>query len=156
MKPQPGSPSLPSVHWSEISSGVIVKKNAAMKSARAIGILFRCLALLVVAERHGVELEPMVDKLVAQLARDFGLQALDFLGLKFDHFAVARVDQMIVVGIGAGFIACPPITEIVPLDNPGIFKKPHRAIDGRNRNMLVDLGTAPVEFLNIRMIVRLR
>jgi len=62
-----------------------------MKSARAIGILFRCLALLVVAERHGVELEPMVDKLVAQLARNFGLQALDFLGLKFDTSPLRRL-----------------------------------------------------------------
>src|SRR4249919_1444998 len=119
MKPQPGKPSLPSVHWSEISSGVIVKKNAAMKSARAIGILFRGLALLVVTERHGVELEPMVDKPVAQLARDFSLQALDFLGLEFDHFAVAQVDQVIVVGVGTGFIARPSVAEIVPLDNPG-------------------------------------
>jgi hypothetical protein len=38
MKPQPGNPSLPSVHWSKISSGVVVKKNAAMKSARAISV----------------------------------------------------------------------------------------------------------------------
>jgi len=34
MKLQPGNPSLVSSHWWEINSGVIVKKNAAMKSAR--------------------------------------------------------------------------------------------------------------------------
>jgi hypothetical protein len=40
MKPQPGSLSLPSSHWMEISNGVTVKKNIAMKSARAIGVQF--------------------------------------------------------------------------------------------------------------------
>jgi hypothetical protein len=32
--PQPGKPSFPSSHCSEISSGVIVKKNTAIKIAR--------------------------------------------------------------------------------------------------------------------------
>jgi len=38
MKPQPGRLSFPRSHWIEINSGVTVKKNAAIKSARAIGI----------------------------------------------------------------------------------------------------------------------
>src|SRR5512144_323515 len=157
MKLQPGNPSLVSSHWREINSGVIVKKCRDEKRApSAFSWGAACLALLVVVKRHGIELEPVVDEFIAELARDFGLQALNFLGLKFDHFAIAEVDQMVVVGIRAGFIARSSVTEIVPLDNAGIFKKPHRAIDGRNRNMLVDFGTSPIEFFNVGMIVRFR
>src|ERR1700742_1402383 len=38
MKPQPGRPSLPSTHWMEISSGVIVTKKTAMNSGRAMNL----------------------------------------------------------------------------------------------------------------------
>ncbi len=43
----------------------------------------------------------MVDKFVAELARDFGLQTLDFLGLEFDHLAGAQIDQMVMMGVRA-------------------------------------------------------
>ena len=44
----------------------------------------------------------MIDQLIAELAGDFGLQAFDFLGLKFDHLAGAQIDQMIMVTFSAG------------------------------------------------------
>ena len=74
----------------------MVKKTTAMNRARAAFSGF----VLVVVERHGVELEPVIDQFVAELARDFGLQALDLLRLEFDHLAAAQIDQMVVVGFG--------------------------------------------------------
>src|SRR6185295_12388076 len=136
-----------------INSGVIVKKNAAMKSARAIGDLY--LTLFFVAERHRVKLKPMVDQLVAEFACDFGLPTLDLFGLEFDHFAGAQVDQMVVMGVGTCLITCAAIAEVVPLDDAGVLEKPHGAIDGRNRDMFIDLGATPIKLFDIRMIVGL-
>src|SRR5258707_7343954 len=42
-------------------------------------------ARFFVVERHRIELQPMIDQLVAEPARDFGLQALDLLRLEFDR-----------------------------------------------------------------------
>ena len=39
----------------------------------------------------------MIDQLVAELARDLGLQPFDLLRLEFDHLAGAQIDQMVVV-----------------------------------------------------------
>ena len=75
----------------------MVKKNAATKMRAAINVR------LVVVERHGVKLEPVIDQFVAELARDLGLQALDFLGAEFDHLAGAQIDQMVVMGFGGWF-----------------------------------------------------
>ena len=108
---------------------------------------------LVVFERHGVELEPVIDQFVAELARDFGLQALDFLRLEFDHLAAAQIDQMVVMGFGRGFVARAAFAEIVPLDDAGILEQAHGAVDGRNRDAVVDLGAAPVKLLDVGMIV---
>ena len=76
MKPQPGRSNLPSSHCTEISSGVMVKKNAAMNKRTQHQRLF-----LSSLERHGVELEPVIDQFVAELARHLRLQPLDLLGL---------------------------------------------------------------------------
>ena len=73
-----------------------MKKIAPIMSPRSIERLF-----FLVVERHGVELEPVVDQSVAELARDLGLQALDLLGAEFDHLAGAQVDQVVVMRFGA-------------------------------------------------------
>ena len=39
----------------------------------------------------------MIDELIAEFARHLGLQAFDFLGLKFDYLAITQIDQMVVV-----------------------------------------------------------
>ena len=98
----------------------------------------------------------MVDQPVAELARDLGLQLFDFFRLEFDHFAAAQIDQMVVMAIPAGFVARAALAEIVPLDDAGILEQPHGAIDGGDRDPVVDLGAAPVQFLDVGMIVGAR
>jgi hypothetical protein len=84
---------------------------------RSLDWAARChwLAYFVVFERHGIKLEPVVDQFVAELARDFGLQPLDFLRLEFDHLAVAQIDQVVVMRFRAGLIAGAAFAEIMPL-----------------------------------------
>ena len=53
----------------------------------------------------------------------------------------------------AGFVARAAFAEIVPLDDAGILEQAHGAVDGGNGNPVVDLGAAPVEFLDVGMIV---
>ena len=60
---------------------------------------------------------------------------------------------MVVMGFRRGFVAGTAITEIVALDDAGILKQPDRAIDGRNRDAVVDGGATPVKLLDIGMIV---
>jgi hypothetical protein len=40
------------------------------------------------------------------------------------------------------------------LDDAGILEQPHRAVNRGNRDAIVDLGAAPVEFFDVRMILR--
>ena len=139
-------------HWSGIRATIV--KTMRENSARAIGVSPRIMRLrFVVVERHGVELEPVVDQPVAELARDLGLQALDLLGLELDHFAGAQVDQMVVVRVGDLLVARAAVAEIVPLDDAGILEQLDGAVDGRDRDALVDRGAAPVELLDVGMIV---
>ncbi len=98
----------------------------------------------------------MIDQFVAELARDFRLQTVDFVRAEFDHLAAAQIDQMVVMGFGGGFVARAPLAEIVPLDDAGILEQAHGAIDGGNGNPVVDLGATPVQFLDVGMIVRPR
>src|SRR6187551_3816934 len=96
---------------------------------------------LLVVERHRVKLEPVIDELVAELAGDLALQPLDLLGLEFDHLAATQVDQMIVMRIGNLLIARAALAKIMARDDAGIFKQLYRAIDRRDGDVLVDLGT---------------
>src|SRR4051812_38110259 len=67
----------------------------------------------LVVQGDGVELQPVVDQPIAELARDLRLQPLDFLRLEFDHLASAQIDQMIVMRLRHLFIARAPVTEVV-------------------------------------------
>ena len=101
----------------------------------------------LVVERHGVKLEPVIDQLVAELARHLGLELLDLLGLELDHLAGAQVDQMVVVRFRDLLVARPALAEVMALDDAGVLEQLDGAIDRGDRDVLVDLvrsaGTAP-------------
>ena len=60
------------------------------------------LAARLVVQRYRVKFKAVVDQLVAELARDLGLQFLDLLGGELDHLSGAQVDQVVVVRFGIG------------------------------------------------------
>ena len=68
---------------------------------------------LLVVQRHGIKLEPVIDQLVAELAGDLALQPLDLLGLELDHLAAAQVDQVVVVRFRNLLVARAALAEIV-------------------------------------------
>src|SRR6266550_8829259 len=75
----------------------------------------RCSPPPLVLQRHRIKLQPVVDQPVAELAGDFGLQALDLLGLELDHLAGAQVDQVVVMGVGHLLVAGTAVAKIVAL-----------------------------------------
>ena len=97
----------------------------------------------------------MIDQLVAELAGDLALQPLDLLGLEFDHLAAAQIDQMVVVRFGNLLVARAALAEIMALDDAGILEQLHGAVDGRDRNVLVDLGAAAIKLLDVGMVGRI-
>src|SRR5262245_9625029 len=62
---------------------------------------------------------------------------------------------MVVVSIGARLVTRAAITEIVALNDAGIFEEAHGAIHCRNRDAIINLGTAAVKLFDIRMVVGL-
>ena len=107
-------------------------------AAQSSEFRIQVLAALIVLQRYGIELEPVVDQLVAELAGDLGLQPFDFLGLEFDHLACAQVDEVVVMRVGNLLEARASLAEIVPLDNAGILEQLDSAVDGGDRNAVVD------------------
>ena len=65
--------------------------------------------LLALFQRYAVQLEPVIDELVAELAGDGFLQALDLLVDKFVHVARFQVDEVVVMILGRLFIARAPV-----------------------------------------------
>src|SRR6202040_1469488 len=84
------------------------------------------------------------------------LQLLDFLGGEFDHLAVAQIDQVVVVAVAHLLVAGAALAKIVPLDDACVLEQLHRAINRRDRDLVVDGDAAAIQFLDIRVIFRLR
>src|SRR5215831_20240550 len=117
------------------------RERAALGQVR--GQLPACLVL----ERQGVELEPVVDQPVAELARDLRLQALDLFRAELDHLSGAQINEVIMMGVRHLLVSRAPVAKLVTLDDAGVLEQLDGAIDSGNRNSIVDRRAAPVKFL---------
>ena len=63
---------------------------------------------------------------------------------------------MIVVAVAHLLVAGAALAEIVPLDDAGVLEQLHRAIDRRDRDLVVDRDAAAIQFLDVGMIGGLR
>jgi len=88
----------------------------------------------LIIERHGVQLEPVIDQAVAKPARDLRLQALDLVRLELDHVAGAQIDQMVVMRVGNLFVARPALAKIMTLDDTGVLEQLDGPVDGGDRD----------------------
>src|SRR5712671_6617138 len=114
---------LPFPEGKSIAGGFVEPGSRAATLSLPLGLLF---------QRHRIELQPMVNQLVAELPGDLCLQALDLLGLELDHLAGAQVDEMVVVRVGHLLVAGTAVAEIVPLNDAGILEQLHGPIDRRD------------------------
>src|SRR6185312_8159765 len=86
-------------------------------------------------ERHGEELEAMLDEPVAQALGDVALQLFDLLVAELDDAAGA---------------------EIMARQDVGLLEKPYRAVDGGDADLGVDLIGPAVDRFDIWVIGRVR
>ena len=113
----------------------------------------RARALLLAVDGDAVQLHPVVDEPEAELFRDPLLKLLELLVDELDDIAGLDVDQMVVMGLGRGFVAGPAVAEIMTLQNAGFLEQAHRPIDGRDRDAAVDRRGPLVQRLDIGMIL---
>src|SRR6476659_7130579 len=99
---------------------------------------------LLVVQRHAVQLQPVIDQLVAELAGDLGLQLLDLFRGELDHLAVAQIDEVIVMAVAHLFVARATLAEIMPLDDTGILEQFYGAIYRRDRDLVVNSHAAAI------------
>src|SRR5476651_209921 len=81
---------------------------------------------------------------------------LMFQILKLDDFAGFNIDQMVVGPVFGGFVPSTPAAEVAAFQDALFLEQPHRPINGRDRDMLVQRGRAAVQLLHVRMIARFR
>src|SRR5437764_13086244 len=118
-----------SLSTSTPSQSKMMRSKFTKKDSRKLGFLF--------VKRDAIQFQPVIDQPVAELAGDLGLQLLDFLVGELDHLAVAQVDQMIVVAIAHLLVAGAALAEIMALDDAGVLEQLDRAIDRRDRDLVV-------------------
>src|ERR1700736_2157146 len=101
------------------------EKSCRPSPAREVNSALR----LLVVERDGVKLEPVIDQTITELPGDLRLQPFDLVRLELDHGAGAQIDEMIVMGVGNLFGACPALAKIMTFDEIGVFEQLDRAVD---------------------------
>ncbi len=83
------------------------------------------------------------------------LQGLDLGGMELDDLAGLHVDHVVMVLFRHRLVTRATIAEIMLFDDAGIFEQFYRAVDGGNGNARIDLGRAAIQFLDIRMVIRI-
>src|SRR5207302_5188748 len=94
-------------------------------------------ALSIAVEGDSVQLHAMVDEAVAELLGDPFLQRFELIIDELDDVAGLDVDQVIVMAFRSRFVTRAPVAELVPFEDPGLLKQPHRAIDRRDRDVRI-------------------
>src|SRR5207244_4007066 len=79
----------------------------------------------VVVKRNAIQLEPVIDQFIAELAGDFGLQLFDLLGGELDHLAIPQIDQVVVMAVAHLLIAGAALAKVMPFDDAGILEQFH-------------------------------
>lgn len=95
----------------------------------------------------------MIDQAIAKLFGDLLLQCLEFRIDELDDFSAFDIDQVVMVCLGCGFVARTPVSEIVPVEDAGLFEQSDGTIDRRDRNPGVHRRGTGVKLFDIGMIL---
>src|SRR5258708_2197898 len=79
-------------------------------------------------DRHGEELEAMLDEPVAQSLGDVALQLLDLLVAELDDAASLQVDEVVVMVGRHLLVARASVAEIMARQDVGLLEPPHHAV----------------------------
>src|SRR5690242_9983290 len=107
-------------------------------------------------ERHGEELEAMLDEPVAEALGDVALQLLDLLVAELDDAAGLEIDEVVMMIGRHLLVARPAVAEIVARQNVRLLEKTHGPVDGGDADLGVDLIGPAVDRLDIGVIGRVR
>src|SRR6185312_9612880 len=107
-------------------------------------------------ERHGEELEAMLDEPVAQALGDVALQLFDLLVAELDDAAGLQIDEVVVMIGRHLLVARAAVAEIMARQDVGLLEKPYRAVDGGDADLGVDLIGPAVDRFDIWVIGRVR
>src|SRR5229473_2740476 len=107
-------------------------------------------------DRHGKELEAMLDEPVAQSLGDVALQLLDLLVAELDDAAGLQVDEMVVMVGRHLLVACAAVAEIMARQDVRLLEEAHGAVHGGDADLGIDLVGAAVDGLDIGVIGRVR
>ena len=96
----------------------------------------------------------MIDQPVTQAPRHLGLQPFDIFRLELDHLTGAQIDEVVVMAVRYLLVARAAVAEVMTLDDAGILEQLHRPVDGGDGDAVVHRGTTPIEFLDVRVVIR--
>src|SRR5262249_58466122 len=60
--------------------------------------------------------------------------------------------EMIVMSVGYLLVTCPAFAKVMALDDAGVLEQLDGAVDGGDRDAVVDSGAAPIKLFDVRVI----
>jgi hypothetical protein len=96
--------------------------------------------------------EPVSDQPIAVPLGDLPLQDFDLGTLELDHSAGLDVDEVIMMLVAGLLVARSSVSEIVPLENVGLFEQSYGAINGGNADARINSNCPTVNFFDVWMI----
>ena len=87
-------------------------------------------------------------------SRNALLQQLNLFIDELYDFAITKINQMIMMVFSCFFVTRPAILKVMAFNNARFLKQSHCAVNSGNRNIGIDRSGAPMDLLNIRVVVR--
>src|SRR5688500_1799622 len=97
----------------------------------------------------------MGDEAEAEPLRDLGLEGLNLLGAELDHVPRREVHEVVMVLPRGALVAGAAVAKRQTLYDALVLEQLDRPIDGRERDAVVDGGSATMELDDVRMVLRL-
>lgn len=95
----------------------------------------------------------MANEGVAEARDNLGLQSFNLWAGELNHFSCFDIDKVIVVLPRNAFIARPPVTERKTFNDAFVLEALHCSVNGCQGYALVALGSATMQFINVRMVI---
>src|SRR5271154_3356694 len=92
--------------------------------------------------RYGVKLEAMIDQLIPEAGGHLVLKLFDVLVAELDDPPALEIDQVVVMIQRHFLITGGTLPEMMTREDVRLLEQPHRAIDGGDADLGIELGRA--------------